>query len=521
MEMRASGGSTLNSGVFDSGVAVPGTDYTLQDTSQANGTDLVSANGTNATPSVTSVGYSFTAADEGNSIVISSGTNFTVSVYIITNTSGGAAILDKACGSADVLAGGTWRMGGAYPWGNITAGISDDARMELMQPGNTVWVKAGTYTGVGAVSISTAGNAAGNINFFGYNATRGDDPTGDNRPLFAMAGLTFNFTTFWQLANFRVTTTAASGLASGNKAWNIKSVNSSTTAARAAMTQSTILMNCELVSYLGPAISIGSTNSLTKNCYIHDSNIGISSTCTGTPRHTIVGNIFENLLSQAYNNTGAANSGTNITNNIFYGAENKLGVALNFPTASTFNYLDNNIIYGYVTGVVHADTQTSGLDDFNDYFNNTADVSAAGQWQKGDNDIAVNPSFTNVTQMTGTGATSATNVLTDGAANFGSVVDNETVVNLTSGSGTGFRTGLYVVTAHTTTTLTLSPGNITSSGSGSSIAYQITLGHNFLPTGSISGFPGPFQAALTTGYLTIGAVQKQATAGGSGGFFIQ
>jgi len=65
-----------------------------------------------------------------------------------------------------------------------------------------------------------------------------------------------------------------------------------------------------------------------------------------------------------------------------------------------------------------------------------------------------------------------------------------------------------------TTTLTLS-SNITSSGAGSAISYQITLGHNFLPTATtITGFPGAFQGGFTTGQLKIGAVQPASGGGG-------
>jgi hypothetical protein len=52
---------------------------------------------------------------------------------------------------------------------------------------------------------------------------------------------------------------------------------------------------------------------------------------------------------------------------------------------------------------------------------------------------------------------------------------------------------------------------------GSAISYQLTTGHNFAIGTNLKakGFPGAFPAGLTTGYLDIGAAQRQeAGAGG-------
>ncbi len=53
----------------------------------------------------------------------------------------------------------------------------------------------------------------------------------------------------------------------------------------------------------------------------------------------------------------------------------------------------NNIIYGFTTGVNHADSgNLAGYSDYNAYFNNT---TARTNWLTGANDIATNPGFAN------------------------------------------------------------------------------------------------------------------------------
>lgn len=74
-----------------------------------SGTDLASANGTTSPCTVTSA-YSFGSGDVGRVLNVTAGTNWTVNRYQITSVSGGAAILNKACGTSASLSGGTWAM---------------------------------------------------------------------------------------------------------------------------------------------------------------------------------------------------------------------------------------------------------------------------------------------------------------------------------------------------------------------------------------------------------------------------
>lgn len=516
MEMRASGGSNLNSGVFDAGVAVPGTDYTLQDSSQANGTDLVSANGTNATPSVTSVGYTFTTADEGNSIVVSAGTNWTVSVYIITDTSGGAAILDKACGSVDVLAAGTWRMGGAYPGGNATAGISDDARFELLVGGNTAWVKAGTYA-MGTVSItSSSGTATNRIKAFGYNSTRGDNPTGSNRPIWgAGANAVTSGNSAYEYRHIQFTGTGTNLLSVGASSYaeNVKAVNSSISPGRIAITINTSseLFRSESVSQNGIAISASSTSISIIGNDAHDSDTGISITNNNSM------NISFNLLT---NNKTAGISATaisprvTINSNTIYGSQAKIGIGISMSGVTSSNTrIYNNTFSGLAEGInIGTVLQDSVVENYNNFHNNTTDRTNINT---GANSIALDPTFTSVTQITGTGATSDAAVITMTGADLSTVAVNDfiRVVSATTAAAMTYRITAFDDGADT---VTVDP----TIGTGSNIVWSIGTNRNFSVGTNMKavGFPGAFSSnsVETTGYLDIGAVQRVEPASGGG-----
>jgi len=111
--------------------------------------------------------------------------------------------------------------------------------------------------------------------------------------------------------------------------------------------------------------------------------------------------------------------------------------------------------------------------------------------------------FANVAQLTGTGATVSGSTLAITSAT-GITINQDFVYII---SGTGATAQQYLITNVSGTTLTLSsaPG-----GSGTNIVYQITTGRNFYPgpnmqsVGSIGVFPG----ALTTGFQSIGAIQR-------------
>jgi hypothetical protein len=203
-------------------------------------------------------------------------------------------------------------------------------------------------------------------------------------------------------------------------------------------------------------------------------------------------------------------------NNTLYGREAKIGTGLLLSAAnSPLVVALNNNIYGFVTGIsVATGSATSNFGQNNNFFNNTTDVT---NWIKDISDLSLNPGFVGASQVTGTSANTSGSVLTDGSANFSGVNDNIDYLHVTS--GTGVTTGCYLITSHTSTTLTVN--NPLGTSSSNNDVYWISNGHNFQIGTNLKGlgFPNFINAtgSLTTSYPDVGAVQRQEPAGGSGG----
>lgn len=501
-EVRSTGtAGNVNGGGFVTGAS--GTDYSQQDASQYSGTNLASANGTTNPSVITSATHNFVAADVGNIIRISAGTNWTTGWYQIVSVAANAATLDRAVGTAAGLSNGTFAVGGAI---SLNSATTDNAFFGAIAAGNTVWVKNGSLT-IAQASTGAAGGASQPIMMKGYNSSRGDNPTGSSRPTLALGANTFTVGNNWDVYNCIFTGTAAGifSSASNGKVINCKFTNNSTTAARNCLVLGTngYAFNCEAICYRGAAIAF-STAAQVINCYIHDSDTGILNSGT-TNASTITGNIIESNVTYAIRMAGANTGSTWIAGNTLYGGENKTGTGLSMISGNTAIRFINNIIYGFATGVSHADSaQTICFDDYNDYFNNTADVSG---WTKGSNDKALDPGFTSVAQKTGTTATTSGSVLTQSGADFSTVTDNRDFCYIVS--GTGITAGQYLITSHTTTTLTLDIAPGTSAVADK--VFKVTTGRDFSIGSNLrgQGFPGAFQAALSTSYTDMGAVQRK------------
>lgn len=192
--------NNVNGGGFDSGAAVPGTDYSQQAAAQDYGTDLACADGDVATPTVTSATHNFVAADEGNIIHITAGAGWTAGWYTITDTAANGAILDRACGTDGAKTGGTWYYGGAM---SLNSRLDDDF-FEQLVAGNIVYVKysATPYALGETVSVAASGTSDAPIKMLGYNTTRGDGET-TTRPTIAKDLITWTITgAYWVIENF-------------------------------------------------------------------------------------------------------------------------------------------------------------------------------------------------------------------------------------------------------------------------------------------------------------------------------
>ena len=429
-EARTTGtASNANSGGFKPGAS--GTDYSQQDAAQYNLT-LVTTAGADAVL----LSASAAAVMVGNLAHIISGTNFTAGWYEIISVSVGVSItLDRTCTTA-AGAAGVVNIGGA-----LSLGSADDAVFESMEAGNTMHIKAGTYTMGGNVAMAKNGTEFASIILRGYNAARNDNPTGANRPTLAFGANTANFGNYVDFGHLIFTITAANGVEAGTGSitTNCKSTNSSVTAGRDAFSiTSAMLIDSEAISTNGQALTIDTTGNCKINGnYLHDSDYGVS---IGAADGCVISfNIIDTIVTAGIN-AGSVSNDHVIMNNSIYGAATPAGssTGINFAATTGIRTLVmNNIISGFVTGINSAAVVTANLFRNNDLFNNTTN-------------------YTNVTAGTGS--------------------------------------------------ITTDPG-FTDAPNG-----NFAVGANM----KAAAFPGAFPGALSTGYLDIGAVQRQEPAGGGG-----
>lgn len=501
-------------------------DYSQADAAIAASTDLVLA----TTTTLTSASLPFGPQMVGNLIHITGGTGFTVGWYEILSVSVVTATIDRVGGTL-ASTGGIGNVGGA-----LSLGSSDDAVFELAVSSATTatryFIKGGssiTYTIGGTVTVAAGGNVLQPIIIESMVTKRGDRPTGSTRPTFACGAAAFTLSgANYNLYGIQITGTAANLFAingTNSIAVNCKVYNSSTSTNRNALSSNGAFnrfINCEGISLRGYAINIPAVGiQFIINCYAHDSSVGIFNNSAGT-LPIVIGTIISNNYTGGYlNQVNADVSGVYIDGNTFYGAENKLGLALSFLSGSAPIHFTNNIIYGFTTGFTSGSTQTAGYDNYNNYFNNTADVSSTSAWQKGSNDIAVNPSFTNVVQRTGaTATTTSGNHLVQSGATFQTWGITPGVDFVYIKSGTGVTVGVYGILSVDSETQITTDVTLSANATADKV-WQITQGCNFAVGTALkaTGYPGVFPGGLTTGYLDIGAAQRQESTGGSGGSF--
>jgi hypothetical protein len=475
-------------------------DYCQQNAAQVSFTNLKSTSGS-TTLTDNSSGNKFTKVMVGNLINITSGTNFTPGWYeIISFTNANNVVLDSSPHGANTATGGHGKVGGAISLG--ASGTSGDLAFSESLPLSTSAVPTIVFV-QGNSSYTLGESISAEATFEGYDTVRGDRPKGTTRPTIAM-GLYGAFTA-GDIRNLIITSDSTclnAGLVSLGAFTNCvdtKLVNGCTIAGAVALTAgNSIVSGCEVVCYRGIGAYV--SNVVMVGNYVHDCDVGV----TGATSLNCTNNIICCCVTAAINFTYPPYAAY-IANNTLYGAQNNLAVGISFPSSSSDNCVMNNIITGFVTGVSAVDTSTLLYSDYNDYYNNTSDVSSEAVWQKGANDLAVDPQFANVAQLTGSTATTSGSVLTQSGADFSSVVDGRDYLYLVS--GTGVTDGIYGITAHTTTTLTLdiAPGTDATADK----VWQITTGRDFGIGTNLAGqgVPGVFPGGTTTSYVDIGGAQ--------------
>ena len=255
----------------------PGTsvDYSQQANAQLSAGDYATSGSGVAV--LTSATGGFTAAMEGNVICLYGGSNFVTGHYqIVTYTNNNTVTLDRSPTPSGAGSGGTGKVGGWKTkfW---------DAWMDEWLPGHVCWVNpAGTITNTHELDqTSIDGTTHARIQILGYNVTRGDNPTGTDRPLIANGALDWMMGDYYVCRNLRLTTTDANGfyMSADGMVSNCYAYNSSGTASRYAFfldgTDGTIIQS-EGVSTNGRAIRLD-PSCVALLCYVHDSVHGIFS----------------------------------------------------------------------------------------------------------------------------------------------------------------------------------------------------------------------------------------------------
>ena len=471
----------------------------------------------------------------GNIFHVTAGTNATTTATgalwaECVSISAGACVLDHNITSAAAnMTGGTARLGGSMSLNSTT----DDDFFETSLAGMQYFIK---YSGFGitlgeTVAVGSAANASNPVDLIWYQTNRAN--SGMNNPQVRKdtinAGAnTLTFGTNWYIYGCSVTGTAATMLSinTSSKVFNCKMVNTSTTADRnaAQMGTETTCVNCEFISYRGRGFTNGNGSSFfIDGCYIHDSNVGIQLGSTNNYQAFITGCVVADNVTGAVRDP--ANNATQmwLNRNTFYGAENQKGIGFDVGVSVNDIMFTNNIVYGFgyaasTTQAFASTTNSTGgiLMRNNNYYNNS---STFVNFSTGTDDTFLDPQFTGVQQITGTGATSTTNQLYLPGANLSNVAVNQDFFTLISGTGTGLVNNTkYLITAvNDSTDLISVSSNITSSGNGSAITWHITTGHNFQIGTNLKGLaePGYMASGTFSSYIDVGGLQRQEATGGS------
>lgn len=477
-----------------------GIDYSQQDTAQATATDYASVG---ASTTLTSASAGFTRMMVGNffhQTTTGTGAFGIVGWYeIVSYTSATSVSLDRTPNSGTASVACTGFCGGAGRLNGL-----EDAFLEQVTAGNFVWLKNGSYTLSAAINIaSTNSTTASPTNIIGFNTVRGDVCTGANRPLINSTTLQCAFGQSMNLRNLSVTGSAATCLntGAGAIAINCKVIQTSSLVRTGiALSTDGNILECEIVSINGGAVSLGSRSKV-YGCYVHDSATGIVSSQTG--------NIISGCVVEG-NATGISLTSTSgssiIVNNTIYGRESKSGVGISLNANPSPNHLiANNVIYGLDTGISTLTTeQKSNMIYYNDFFNNTADVTLTTKMA---NNLAVDPQFNGASQISGSTATTSGSVLTQSGGDFSPVTDGADYLHVIS--GTGVTAGNYQITSHTSTTLTVN--NALGTSSGGDVVYYVATGHDFSIGTNLraAGRPSLINGSESTSYLDMGAVQRQ------------
>jgi hypothetical protein len=253
--------------------------------------------------------------------------------------------LDRSAGTAAQTA--TGNMGGAFASPGKAGGV--------IVGGNTVWVKAGTYTmssssnvAAGRVTVGVSGTATSPTKFLGYNAARGDYGT---KPVLRAGANSMTIITisnpFCWVRNFEFEANAQTGIEglqiNGNDALIRGCLFDATTSygVRMVTGNKVVIYDCRFEGCSGTACISFSTSSLATKVLFCVADAG-----TGVPSHFDGPGTWDHCVSIDSPGVGFSAGGNGVlwANCIAYNASTD-----GFDAASTGNVLGLNCI-GYSSG---------------------------------------------------------------------------------------------------------------------------------------------------------------------------
>lgn len=376
----------VNGGGFKTGAT--GVDYSTATAAHLTIADLQSDGADNT--KVHSDLTPFDTNDIGNVLhITATGTGFTVGWYEVTAVDASTppvATLDRTCGGTS-LTGGTAYLGGAL---SLNSTLDSDFFQQLVA-GQKVYFKKGNYVlGEATSGVTTAGTTQLPISVIGYTSTRDDTCNDLNRPYISTGAYGLLFYRRWQIKNLIVTSTGTYGVGAdiASTLINIKAVNSAVLANYSAIevfgTNGNII-NCEGIAFNGRGIRSGGITGVVVCSYAHHSDTGCS---MGNPG-SILNSVFANNKTNGITTAGEKNC---ILNNTIYGSEGKIQTYGINIAANYHHSIQNNIIYGCITGINATATDSQTYINYNDLYNNTTPVTNVTELS---NDIAADPLFTN------------------------------------------------------------------------------------------------------------------------------
>lgn len=277
--------------------------------------------------------------------------------------------------------GTTWAN--AFDW---AAFVSES--LASAAAGDTYWFAGGTHSPTGSYNNSRDGGLSNYIKLRGVKAgTTNEPPTisdlanGTDRPLIAWGSSYCIFDNYWMFEGLRMTSSSSVTVISpDSQAVLINSYFENTGLGKALELLSSFVYSCECVTVSGDAIDSEATNQI-HNCYIHGTgSVGIDS---GNGPHGVTNNIISGY-DIGFRAAGASQL---LSNNTIYDCATA-GIDM---SVGNMHVVTNNILDSCAIGILGDEpTYTQALVDYNNYHNNTTDVSGV---TKGPNAMAFDPKF--------------------------------------------------------------------------------------------------------------------------------